>query len=322
MLTKLKNKLLKSIKSRKLNVFGLFFLLAFIFLIVTKLSKTYTETIPLKISYVNLPEEHSLITTKDSVVKVVVKSYGFNLLPYVLFSQSLKIDFKNDVSLKNNQYVWQSKQNIQTINKQFKNSVEILSVRPDSLVFPFQTLTVKMVPVRLNSKIDFALGYDVVDNIKIKPDSVKVIGPKNLVSKVDYVNTKTLTLKNVNTSFEKVLTINFRPKDENVYLSEKSIKVSGEVGKFTEGLLEIPVSITNLPANTNINFFPKTITVIYYVSLDNYSKIKATDFKVECDFAEINNSNRTFLTPKLVKTPIQIKSARLKQDKVEFILMQ
>ena len=95
-----------------------------------------------------------------------------------------------------------------------------------------------------------------------------------------------------------------------------------KVGKFTEGTLEIPISVINLPVNTNINFFPKTVTVVYYVNLSDYNSIKALDFKVECDYSEIGNTNSPFLFPKLIKMPEAVKNARIKQNKVEYILIQ
>jgi hypothetical protein len=130
-----------------------------------------------------------------------------------------------------------------------------------------------------------------------------------------------LNLKEVTDTINSV--IRLKKLDNNkIKFSDQMITVSAKVEKFTEGTLEVPITIVNKPLDVSINYFPKSISVSYYVSLNNYKSIKPTDFKVECDFAEIDNSIKTFFTPKLVKTPELVKNARLKQNKVEFILIQ
>ena len=322
MFNKLKAKLSKSIKSRKLNVFGLFFLLSFGFWTLTKLSKSYTETISFDIVYKNVPEQHHVNTDSTKKVNITVKAYGFNLLRYSFYKPTLEIDFKYDVVLKNKTYVWNAQQNEPKINSKFRNSVDILTVQPDTLRFPYQSLAVKKVPVRTDVSIEFASGYDMSSKIKVIPDSIRIIGSEKLVSEIDYVITKQLELKNVNSNIDRILDIETDEVLKHLKMSKKSVNIKGHVEKFTEGTFNVPVTIINLPSDTNINYFPKTIPVAYNISLNNYKLVKPLDFKIECDYNDISNTEKTFLIPKLVKVPELVKSARLKQKKVEFILIQ
>ncbi len=321
MLTKLKSKVLRSIKNKKLNVFGLFFLLTFAFLALTKLSKKYTDNITLDIIYVNLPK-HKIITL-DSLPKchAVVSDYGFNLMSYQFKKQSIKIDFNTDVFIKDNNYVWVANKNKNKINDQLINSTEIISLQPDTIIFPFETLAIKKVPVILNSKVNFKSGYDILKDFTISPDSIDVIGSASEISEITKVETEQLNLKNVIDTINTVLLLK-KFENRKVKFSNNDVRVSAKVEKFTEGTLEVPVTIVNKPLDISINYFPKSITVSYYVSLNNYKNIKALDFKVECDFFEIENTNKSFFVPKLVKTPELVKNVRLKQNKVEFILLQ
>jgi YbbR domain-containing protein len=147
------------------------------------------------------------------------------------------------------------------------------------------------------------------------------VGSDKQVSKIASISTKILELKDVHSSFKQSVEIHNSDDLKPLNLSHNAIEISANVEKFTEGVFDIPVTITNLPENTQINYFPKTISVVYYVSLANYKYIKPNDFRIECDYNTILNSEQSFLTPKLTKYPEQIKSARLKQSKVEFILM-
>ncbi len=300
----------------------MFFVLSFCFWALTKLSKSYTETIVFEIVYKNVPEQHHVEIDSTKKVKVGVEAYGFNLLKYSFYKPKFEIDFKSDVSLKNKTYLWSARQNAAKINARFKNSVDVISIQPDTLRFPYQSLAVKKVPVKPNVSIGYASGYDMSSKIQMVPDSVRIIGSKKLIAKIDEVTTKRLELKNINSNIEKSVQIEMTEPLKQLKISHKNISIKGDVEKFTEGTFNVPVTIINLPADTNINYFPKTIPVAYNVSLNNYKTVKPSDFRIECNFKDIDNTEKSFLIPKLVKVPGIVKSARLKQHKVEFILMQ
>lgn len=321
MMQKLKSKLIKSIKSKKLNVFGLFFLLALFFLVITKLSNSYTETIHLDIFLKNKPQAHRISNDSNQKITLNIKTHGFKLLWLDLFQPKVAIDFKSDIMLTNDNYIWTSKKAMPKMQSILGNSVEILSVQPDSLKFSFERMTVKKVPVRLKSDLKMMPGYDILDDIKMVPDSITLVGSDKQVSKVKFIETKSLNLKDIHSSFKKSVEIQNTIDLKPLSLSHHTIEISAKVEKFTEGVFEIPVSILNLPKGIQINYFPKTISVVYYVSLANYKNIKPADFRIECDYNTILNDQQSFLIPKLTKYPELVKSARLKQNKVEFILM-
>lgn len=323
MLSNLKSKLFKSIQSKKLNVFGFFLLLSFMFLMFAKLSKNYTEIIPFQVTYENVPDQHSIVQKHDSVIYVKVKAYGFNLFTHNFFKHIVTVDFNKEVRKHGKEYIWDTKNGFSKVNAQLGSKIDILSIEPDSLSFPYEIMNVKAVPVKLESQIDFAPGYDMGDSLKILPDSVKIIGPKNMVEKISKIRTTKLILKNVNTSIDKEVNLSLdKSFNDKLRLSNDKVRVQGIVEKFTEGTFEVPVNIINLPSNIKINYFPKTILVSYYVSLENYKKVKALDFKIVCDYAEIKNQEGTFFIPKLVAKPNFVKSAKMKQNKVEFIIIE
>jgi len=316
-----KSKILKSVKNKRLNVFGLFFLLTFAFLALTKLSKKYTETIALDINYVNLPENR--LITLDSAPKcnALVSDIGFNLLLYHFKKQKVQIDFEKDVFEKDSNYIWILDKNDIIFNAQLGTTTEIISFEHDTIKFPFETLSTKKVPIVLNSKITFTPGYDILNTYRISPDSINVLGSYSSISGISKVETELLNLKDVNYSINRSLRL--EPLDNQaIKFSENSVNISAKVEKFTEGTLEIPITIVNKPLDVSVNYFPKTVAVSFYVALNDYKAIKPLDFKVECDFLEVESSNKTFFTPKLVKIPETVKNARMKLDKVEFIIVQ
>jgi len=321
MLTKFKSKILRTIKSKRLNVFGLFLLLTFVFSALTKLSKIYTDTITLDIQYTNLPKQ--IVITSEELPKcsATVSAYGFDLLWYKFRKHTLKVDFNKDVYVKDSTYIWVASKFKHKIREQLSSSSEVISFDHDTIRFPFETLSIKKVPVVLNSKVFFKPGYDILDQFNVQPDSVNVIGSALEIAKIENAETELLNLKDVAKTINTIVLLK-KPDNPNLKFSNYKIKVSGKVEKFTEGTLDVPITVVNKPLDVSINYFPKNVTVSYYVSLANYKEIKPLDFKVECDFSETESNNKAFFVPKLVKAPNTVKNVKLKQNKIEYIITQ
>ena len=320
MLNSLQTKFGYSIKNKKLNVFGLFFLLAFLILVITKLSDTYVESIPFRVQYKNLPDKN--IITLDSIpkVNVTVSTHGFKLLSYYFFNPEYELDFEKSTKIKDYNYVWLAEKGIYDFKQFLGKNVDIISIKPDTLLLPYGTLSEKKVPVVLKTKISFASGYDTLKGFQIQPDSISIIGSQNEIDNVDFVETKSLNLEDVKININTNLGLEFSNSSERLKLSESKISISALVEKFTEGTFDVPVVIINLPDSIEVNYFPKFIKVSYYLSLNDYKVVQPLDFKIECDYEEVLTSGHSFFTPKLIVNSAKVKSARLKQNKVEYII--
>lgn len=303
-------------------MFGLFLLLSFSIWVFTKFSHTYTETATIKLNYTNLPD-HKIIAM-DSVpeIKVRVSAFGFRLLSYYFSNQSMNVDLEKDTYIANASYVWLASKAQKQIEERMGASIEVLSVNPDTVRFNFDTLTVKIVPVRLRSSINYALGYNTMDSLKLKPDSIRIIGTVKDVNTINSITTKELKLNNINDNIQQEVPLDLPKKTEQLKFSAEKVEVSLHVEKFTEGTLEVPVSILNLPEDREINYFPKTIKVFYYVSLRNYKAVTISDFSIDCDFDKATSKNQSFFSPTLTINSKFIKTAKMKQDKVEYIITQ
>ena len=104
MIKSIKSQILASIKNKRINVFLLFLLSAFVILIITKLSKEYTNTIPFEVEKLNVPQEYVILS--DSVkLNITLKTHGFNWLNYYMSKPKIKVDFSKDVYKDGNVFV-------------------------------------------------------------------------------------------------------------------------------------------------------------------------------------------------------------------------
>ena len=122
----------------------------------------------------------------------------------------------------------------------------------------------------------------------------------------------TAVKSDINQSVELRIPPNLKP-------SSNVVQVFGTVEKFTEGKLNVPVSVVNLPEGFTVSIFPKEIPVVYYTNLRTYDSISATDFKVVCDFNNFNIDSKV-LVPTLASYPKSIKNASLEINKLEFVM--
>jgi len=318
MIQSIKSILLRSIKSKRINVFLLFLALSFMFLLLTKLTQDYTKTITFDAKPFNAEENFVILSDSTHNLDITLSSYGFKFLKYYLTNPTVTVDLSN-IDHFDKQYIWTNRNGLAHLNTQFSESVKVLAVNPDSLVFKYDISGIKKVPVILNSKVVFAPGYDILESYKVIPDSIKVIGPQILLDSIISIKTKLLSLERINTNINERLNVILPDSSENLVYSHKSVNISGHIEKFTEGSIEVPVDITNVPDSLQINYFPKTINVLYYTSLTNFKNITTSDFIVECDFSSLN-SESSKLEPKLVKYPKNVKNVKLSQKQIEFVI--
>lgn len=321
MIRKVKSKLLTSIKNKKINVFMLFLFLAFVILIFTKLSKIYTGTIPFKVVYINVPEEKVILNNSDSLLEVTLKTHGFRWLDYYFDKPKIKIDFSKDVSVNRSNFIWtKSKAGLLAANV-FAKQVEVLNVSPDTLFFKYDVNMVKKVPVTLNADITYSQGFNSFKDFEVTPDSVKIIGPKANVKAIEAIETETITLKDVKSNIDKAVKLKLPADDSAIKFSSTWVNLRANVERFTEGSLKIPIVIINAPQDLKIKYFPKEVTLTYYTSLTNFKLVKPSDFKLVCDYSKVDEEH-SFFVPELIKTSPQVKSVKINNPQIEFIILK
>ncbi len=308
------------ISNKKLNVFLLFIVLAFTILILTKLSKNYTGTINFEITPININDRYVLLNKKENTFKITLETHGFNWLNYAFNRPELEVDFNTDVTKRDSVFIWSNAKGFSTINEQFNKDENIKSINPDTLLFKFDVNAVKFVPVRLDANINYSQGFNSLQTIKIQPDSVKLIGPASLLQEVKSITTKNIIFDNLKTNVNSIVNLKLDSLNSEIKLNTKQVKLQFKVSKFTEGIVSVPITVTNVPNGFKVNYFPKEVTIRYATSLENYKNISKQDFKVICNF-ETSKSN-SFLIPSLIKQPKSIVNARIQQQKIEFVITE
>ena len=198
----------------------------------------------------------------------------------------------------------------------FDSSIELLNISEDSLFFYYDQYISQNKKIKPNVSIDYKSGYDSFKSFSIRNDSVTILGPKDILDKIDYIDSELVRLNNIDSDIKIDLNL-LMPSYENLKFDFGSVVYELEVDQYTEEIISVPVTILG---NTDIkyNFFPKELSVKYFISVENYKKTSPMDFRIECIF----DKNKSTLIPKLVKKPDFIKNSRLSSNQVQLIILE
>ena len=318
MTKKTKNIKLKSAQEKRLNVFVLFLFLSFLISLLVKLSNNSIQTLNFELSPTELKSNEVIISEVPKSINVTISGRGFELLKYYIEKPVIEVDF-SQLRKNNTQYVWSESEQLDKIINYFDSKIVVKSINPDTVVFPFDSQFIKKVPVMVIVNPTFAVGFDLIDDFRSSPDSITVTGPESMLKIINSVSTKKIELNEINSAVDFSVELNISPSLSQLNFSHQSVSVVANVGKFTEGMVNVPVTIVNVPEDLIINFFPKEISVVFYSSLEAYANINEADFIVECDFNLLTADNN-YLNPVLVKQPLDVKTAQLKITQLEFII--
>ena len=311
----------KNNKSNKLYyTFILFSFLSVIFWFMTKLSKEYDSSIKYPVSYINLPSNKLLQEKPSEYIDVRIKATGFKLISSKVSPRKLTIDASNIYGKSlTNYYLLLSQQKL-SVQKQLNTGVKVAYFIKDSVHFKLGVLNQKKVVVKLISDLLFAEGFELNNSISIQPDSILLTGPKLTLDTISFVSTGLLQKKELNVSINEFLDIKEFNPDSNVSAEKYKVLITASVERFTEGSVEVPIKVINIPDGKQINTFPKFVKVTYRIALSNFNKIDSSTFLIECDYGISENNNLPYLLPKLVGSSSMIKNARISPQKIDFLI--
>ena len=286
-----------------------FLVASFLIWFLITFSKEYTTVITYAVNYKNIPQNKLLQETPINNIDITVKASGFKILRSKFKNKKIQLEASKLKRKGPSKFYFLTKSQVTKIQKQLLFGVELKEILQDTIYLNLGILTSKRVAIKPNLEINYHVGYDLLNEIKISPDSIVISGPEAQVKKIDYLELSELKLNDVKSNFlEEVSVLKL---NNNFKYSAQKITISGNVDKFTEGKLQIPFTTKNLPKNINLTTLSEKVEVIFVVALSNFSKISEASFKVECDYLISEKNNLGYLIPKVILEPVFIKSVKI-----------
>ncbi len=299
----------------KFNVFLIFLILAISTSLVGKLTSSYDKDILFKIVVTDQPSDKVIFNKSHDSVMLKLRGYGFSLAKYYIKTPELKISTKKLKEFKN-AYLWNQKENLNDTRLNFDSSVEILTISDDSIFLYFDQYISQKKYIKANVSVNFDSGFDNFKSPILSNDSVSILGPKDVVTKISLVETETVKLNNVDSDISIELNL-LKPGFDNLALDLSSVSFNLDVDQYTEETVSVPVNIIS-NNETEFNYYPKEILIKYFISIEDYKKTSPLDFRIDCVFDDSQN----YLIPELTKKPDYIKNARLSSNQIQLIILE
>lgn len=299
------------------NAFLFFLLLAIVIWIFAQFSKVYNEVIEIPVKYINAPPDKYITDENPEKLKLQMEATGFKLSWFSLFPPTLNIDVSK-ATTQDGEILYIIDEHREDIQSQLDITFDQSHFVNGVVNIRYQQRKEKVVPVYSQVKVGFAVGYAATEELHIQPDSITISGPDNILDTLNQLHTVKLDLKAVNHDLKGTVAID-TSRLSKVTLYKTKVNYELDVEKFTEGRVEIPVDLINVPEDLNVVIFPKKILLFYQVNLNDFSSIIPADFRVVCDFKELEG-NQDFLIPKVVKKPANVTNLRMNEKKIQFII--
>lgn len=281
------------------------------------LNNKYPYTVKTVLKYNNIPQKKAFHPLQSDTVDLKVEGTGWQLLfsRLRIKPQSISISLEK---LSNRNFILFSEQ-LYNVNEQLETSQKIISVKPDTLYFDFSEKTVKRVPVKLQSEINFVKQYGISNPIEITPDYVTISGPEEELDKIKDWKTDSLNMDDVQYTSKKVVTM-MQSKMKNVSIFPANVEVKIPVDEFTEKVLEIPLKVINNREYYNVKLYPRKIRITFLVALSKYNQVNDDFIEAVVDMNEWRELKHNKLRVKIVRFPDFCKLIEITPGKVDFII--
>ena len=314
----LENFRIKFPEKKKFRFFFLFVVLSFTLWIITKLSNTYDSSTSFSISFTDVPDYILPKNTGSMELNADLTGSGFQLLLYKFINNEIIISLKEGDFSSDLAHVDVLDQQFSIQQQLFQNTV-VKQIKESSLAFEFDRLIRKKVPIFPIMDIDYKLGYERAEDWIIKPDSVWVAGPMNIMDTLNYFPTQTFKKNKV----DKLIIEKLKLEEIDQLKPDFSeVEITASVNKFTEKTLEALVNIKNLPDSLTIKLFPHSVETTFLVLMDNIEDIGSSDFLFYCDFNDTHGGKANSLVIKLDNEPDGVRNIRWKPGRLDYLIRQ
>lgn len=302
-------------RNQRVYVFFICFIIAALFWFLLVLTKEYTSSLKVKVTYINFPSGLIPVTRLPEKFVLGIKASGYNLIS---MNENSELNIDVDAVIRPEQGVQKISSRMLTrdLDQQLGNDVSITSIQPDTLVFDLSFATPITLPVRASLNVTFDKQYDSVA-LQLSPDSVTANMPVSYLGTIRYIETENVKAGSLRASLRKKVKLII---PEGVTLDTAETEVFLQVEKFTEGTAQVPVKLVNVPEGLAIKIYPDIVTVKYLVALSQYAGIKPDMFTVTANASSASSDSDEKLEITVVASPPGVRSVSCQPQQVDFIL--
>lgn len=311
--------------NRKLGIYIICLLLSCLLWLLITLSERYDTDIVFPVHYTNIPKSKVVTNRLPETITATVNAVGFNLLWYKIIGHGDSVTMEipsSKLREHNGNYYTLTNNRLEKISAQLGDKIKVLRISPDTIYVDFAEKLKRKLQVKPQVELTLQKQYGLADSIKTEPTTVNVSGPKNIVERMLYAETEKVILKDISDSQQLAVTFKKPENASSVTFSPETVKLMVPVEKYTEGNVEIPVTVRNLPKGSRLKVIPEKVKVTYLVGLSKYDKVNSGDFTVGFNYKNLPKGKGNKMKLEVLSSPSSVNSVKVEPVSVEYIIQK
>ena len=310
--------------SKRFSIYLICVFIASLIWLLIKFSSEYNTQFPIAIELVNPPEGNWMILENNTEIVAEVYGFGFDLFSYKLFGfEKVSIDLSEfEINNANDPaFIFISESYLSNmVNRSMKGNEKVISIYPGKLRVELSKAITKKVPIKLNVKVYPAKGFKIKGVPQLEPSSLDFFGPSSILSKLEYVNTETDTIKDIRLELRSKIKLEL-DSIEKYLVGQVEEYLTVDVDELTSGSIEIKVDAKTDNNLMEIRVLPSKVKIYYQVGLSDFQKVSEKMFEAKVELPESGDLPEK-LKVVLSKEPDFIKVKRIEPLFVEYLIIK
>lgn len=306
--------LLRSTRGRNIIAYLMCFCVAFCFWVLMSLDQEVQQDFDVPISLENCPDSVTLLGSLPKEISVTAVGKSSQLIRYQLSKPApLKIKFEDYVT--GPKVFAMSHIKIDgRLREYFGNSVQINSIRPDSIHVTYTTNPGVRLPLVVDADISPNLQCILSGPITASADSVLVYTNGDLPRGLTEIHTEPLVKTDLRDTLRTEVSVQ---PIQGARIIPNTVTVTIPIEPLIRKQRKIKVDAANVPEGYRMITFPAVIDVSYLVPISLYNS--EFNFRAVIDYNDIVSGD-VRLPIKLISMPGNYREAELESDSVEYVL--
>lgn len=310
--------------SKRFSIYLFCVIIASLIWLLIKFSSEYNTQFPIGIELVNPPEGNWMIIDNKTEVVAEIYGFGFDLFSYKLFGfEKVTIDLSEfEVNDANDpSFIYISETFLSNmVNRSMKGNEKVISIFPGKLKVELSKAITKKVPIKLNVKVYPAKGFKIKGVPKLEPNNLDFFGPSSILSKIEYVNTETDTIDDIQLAQRTIVKLELDSIEKYLVGNVEDYLIV-DVDELTSGSIEIKVDSEVDSKNMEIRVLPSKVRVYYQVGLSDFQKVSEKMFEAIIELPESGDMPEK-LKVVLSEVPDFVEIKRIEPLFVEYLIIK
>lgn len=308
---------------RRFYVFVISLFLASGFWLLNALNKTYNEEIEITLKYINLPEDRAFSPVPYRNIKIELSGDGYGLIQFrdVAEEDTVVIDI---AKLHFESYGRKERASIPTsmivndLKSGLSNNMNVTRINRDTIEIVTERGTSKELKIKPDYSVTLAKGMVLKKPIYAVPEWVNTNGPISVLDVLEELKTDHVYLDDLSEYQEVEVDLSYNAKLLQPEVT--TVRLVAEVEALTEGEIEIPIHVENIPEGKRVRLLPQIITLKYSTGLSHYDFITPELFDVVVNYEDVLKNPSKL--PVTIRTyPSYVNVIQYVPERVDYLIM-